>query len=361
MRNKWLQILLHVSAWTVWLSIPILIAPGPFRLSVVLDLPYAQRDILIYSLGIVCFYLNRYWLVPKLFFNRRYVVFGLIVLVQFMVVAAFPLWLIHAGPGSGPHWHHPSLHTNGPSVQPALPPPPRPPGPRSPFNWIEMRHGGFFFLTTLGFTLMMSVHGRWREAQKEKLVAELSLLRAQVNPHFLFNALNGIYALSLEKANETPNALLMLSSMMRYALTDAAEALVPLHKEVEYLQNYVALQRLRLGDTVDIQLDLDGDWQGRLIMPMVLITFVENAFKHGVDPEQDSQIWIQLRLDPDGDHLHFACRNLRIPLPEVQEGYGLGLDNARKRLALTYPGRHKLELAESKDDYLVTLQLKLDA
>lgn len=349
-RNKWLQILLHVSAWTVLLSTPILIAPGPLRLSVVMDLPYAQRDLLIYSLGIGCFYFNRYWLVPKLFFSRRYVLFAAVALLQMAVVAGLPLYLIQHFPGPPAHMH--ALHDA--HVLPMRTPPHG--GP----NWIELRHGGFFFLTTLGFTLMVSLHGRWREAQKEKLAAELSLLRAQVNPHFLFNALNGIYALSLENAKETSHALLILSSMMRYALTDAAEALVPLHREVEYLQNYVALQRLRLGDTVEVELDLDGDWQGRLILPMVLITFVENAFKHGVDPEVDSRIWIQLRLDPDGEHLHFSCRNLRIPLPEVQEGYGLGLENARKRLALTYPGRHRLDLVESEGDYLVTLQLNLD-
>lgn len=337
----------------VLLSIPILIAPGPIRLSVVMDLPYAQRDLLVYSLGIACFYLNRYWLVPRLFFHRRYLAFGGLVVLQLLLVAVLPLYVIPHTPGPPP----------GSQSAPHAPAPPAGSmgGPHRPrFNWMDLRHGSLFYLTTLGFTLMLSLHGRWREAQKEKLAAELSLLRAQVNPHFLFNALNGIYALSLENAKETSHALLMLSSMMRYALTDAAEALVPLHREVEYLQNYVALQRLRLGDTVEVELDLDGDWQGRLILPMVLITFVENAFKHGVDPEVDSRIWIQLRLDPDGAHLHFSCRNLRIPLPEVQEGYGLGLENARKRLALTYPGRHRLDLVESEGDYLVTLQLNLD-
>ena len=347
----------------VLLSIPILIAPGPVRLSVVLDLPYAQRDMLIYSFGIGCFYLNRYWLVPKLFFNRRYVVFGFLALLQLLFVAGLPLYLIQHHPGHHEHKATPATASAMPTSPPGSnsAPAPKPGPPRPIFNLFELRHGSLFFLTTLGFTLMMSLHGRWREAQKEKLVAELSLLRAQVNPHFLFNALNGIYALSLENAKETPNALLMLSSMMRYALTDAAEALVPLNKEVEYLQNFVALQRLRLGDTVEIELDLAGDWQGRLILPMVLITFVENAFKHGVDPEVDSRIWIQLHLHEDGETLHFACRNLRILLPEVQEGYGLGLENARKRLALTYPGRHKLDLAVSETDYLVTLQLKLEA
>lgn len=345
------------------LAIPIMIAPGPFRLSVVLDMPYAQRDMLIYGFGIGCFYLNRYWLIPKLFFNRRYVVFGLVALLQLMFVAGLPLYLIQHHPGHHDHKPAPAM-ADGTVHAPSGPNPgavPKPGPPRSAINFFELRHGGLFFLTTLGFTLMMSLHGRWREAQKEKLVAELSLLRAQVNPHFLFNALNGIYALSLENAKETPNALLMLSSMMRYALTDAAEALVPLNKEVEYLQNFVALQRLRLGDTVEIELDIAGDWQGRLILPMVLITFVENAFKHGVDPEVDSRIWIQLHLQEDGEILHFACRNLRILLPEVQEGYGLGLDNARKRLALTYPGRHTLDLVVSETDYLVTLQLKLEA
>jgi hypothetical protein len=351
----------------VLLSIPILIAPGPFRLSVVLDLPYAQRDMLIYSFGIGCFYLNRYSLVPRLFFHRRYVAFGLLALLQLMFVAGLPLYLIQHHPGHHDHKPMPALPGGSAQAMPAPGPDadtgadPKPGPPRDAINWFELRHGGLFFLTTLGFTLMMSLHGRWREAQKEKLVAELSLLRAQVNPHFLFNALNGIYALSLENAKETPNALLMLSSMMRYALTDAAEALVPLNKEVEYLQNFVALQRLRLGDTVEIALDIAGDWQGRLILPMVLITFVENAFKHGVDPEVDSRIWIQLHLHEDGETLHFACRNLRIPIPEVQEGYGLGLENARKRLALTYPGRHKLDLSVSETDYLVTLQLKLEA
>jgi len=190
----------------------------------------------------------------------------------------------------------------------------------------------------------------------EKLGAELSFLKSQINPHFLFNTLNNIYALVLKKSSDAPNAVLMLSDIMRYMLHDSNHTRVLLEKEIDYLSNFVKLQQLRLGKGVNVDITVNGAPNGLEIAPMLLIPFVENAFKHGELQQKDAYIMIKLDIVPG--EINFKVENVLRKKKEKTIS-GIGLDNLQKRLALIYPGQYELERKEHGNTYICKLKLQL--
>lgn len=193
--------------------------------------------------------------------------------------------------------------------------------------------------------------------------AELKLLKAQLNPHFLFNTLNNLYGLSVINSDKLPGLMLKLSDLLRYSLYDTKEQLVPLEKEIQYLQNYVALERIRLEDKIDIELSVSKKITNFYIAPMLLIVFVENAFKHlGISKNGDSKVAID--MDIQEEELVFTCintiDNLEAQNTDLEKGKsGIGLRNAKKRLTLMYPDRHTLEINKHEKEYIVKLTVKL--
>lgn len=197
------------------------------------------------------------------------------------------------------------------------------------------------------------------KTQKEKLAAELEALKAQVHPHFLFNTLNNLYALTRRQAPEAPGVVLRLSNLLSYVLYECNAPEVPLNQEIQFLKNYVALEQLRYGDRLDVSLNFTGDIHGRKIAPLLLIPFLENAFKHGTS-EQLDQAWISLNLAVDGPALTFQLLNSRDPDgDETHLLGGIGLQNVRKRLDLLYPDRHDLRVQAEADTFMVTMRLEL--
>ncbi len=193
--------------------------------------------------------------------------------------------------------------------------------------------------------------------------AELSSLRAQINPHFLFNALNSLYATALkENSEKTADGIQKLGDMMRFMLQENNHDRIPLDKEIEYLHNYIDIQRLRVDEThpIDIRVTIQQPNREIYIAPMLLTPFVENAFKHGISLRSPSWIFITLTLD--ATTLYFKVHNSRHPRPAESTDpertrSGVGLDNVRKRLQLIYPGRHTLDIQQSEQDYFVSLTL----
>ncbi len=190
----------------------------------------------------------------------------------------------------------------------------------------------------------------------EKLGAELSFLKSQINPHFLFNTLNNIYALVLKKSADAPNAVLMLSDIMRYMLHDSNHKRVLLETEIDYISNFIKLQKLRIGTDVNVDLAVHGVPNGLKIAPMLLIPFVENAFKHGELQQKDAYIKIQLNIGPA--EIDFLVENLLRKKKEMTTS-GIGLDNLKKRLALIYPGKYKLTSTRSAKTYVCNLKLQI--
>lgn len=199
------------------------------------------------------------------------------------------------------------------------------------------------------------------QTQLARSNADLLALRSQINPHFLFNALNSLYATSLrEGSTHTAAGIQQLGDMMRFMLHDNQQDLIPMTTELDYLRNYIALQKLRLPDSNDLVIDVninDKDC-GFLIAPMLLIPFVENAFKHGISMEQKS--WIRISLECDGTQLFLRVRNSIRPvlLNDTEAGNsGIGLQNVCERLLLLYPGRHELYYGREVDEFVITLKI----
>jgi hypothetical protein len=192
--------------------------------------------------------------------------------------------------------------------------------------------------------------------------AELAGLKAQLNPHFLFNALNTLYASALQEGGErTAEGIQRLGDLMRFMLHDNARDRIELSREIEYLRQYVDLQRLRIGDaeTVDIRLNLPEAVGPNQVPPMLLIPFVENAFKHGISLRRSSWIEVELHCEPDRVTFRVAnSKHVRTGDQPEAESSGIGLENVRKRLELLYPNRHTLTIHETGREFSVVLELK---
>jgi len=198
------------------------------------------------------------------------------------------------------------------------------------------------------------------ELQQKQLEAELKLLKAQLHPHFLFNTLNNLYVLALEKSDRTPDVVMKISDLFHYILYECNSDEIELEKEVELIQNYIELEKLRYDENLSVTFNYEGNIKNRKIAPMLLFVFVENAFKHGCRNDPGSP-WIKLNLAAFDDRVVFVAENslpsLKV-LNKVGDG-GIGLDNLYKRLTLIYPERHQITINETEKSFRVELMLSL--
>jgi len=218
---------------------------------------------------------------------------------------------------------------------------------------------------SISFTLMallIKFMIDWFNTQKQKSellartkTSELALLRTQINPHFLFNTLNNLYSLVYKKSDEAPSMVMKLSDIMRYMLYDSNSDKVLLEKEIEYLESFIELNALRMKEERFVTFDIEGDIQSKMIPPMLLVPFVENAFKHGRKNFKLPGITITLLVT--GNRLEFDIRNYiptGSPMNKDKQG-GIGLDNVKKRLDMIYPGSYSLEIDQKSEEYHVHL------
>ncbi len=197
-----------------------------------------------------------------------------------------------------------------------------------------------------------------RELENQNLMSELAFLKSQINPHFLFNTLNNIHTLAYKKSEGAPEAIMKLSDLMRYMIYESDVEFVPLEREVQHLKSFVALQELRFKSEAIVEFSFEGDLSQRQIAPLILLPFVENAFKHGFDLNRKGAIRIRLIV---ATKLIFEVTNPLMPsgmsINKDQVG-GIGLDNIKRRLDLIYKGKHTLTVDESSDSFKVTLSIK---
>lgn len=205
----------------------------------------------------------------------------------------------------------------------------------------------------------LQAKNRVAELETEKVASELKALRAQVNPHFLFNSLNTIYNEALKKSQKAPELILKLSEMLRYVVDKMEEDQVLLTEEVAYIRNFVELHKERLNDPTKVHFILDGEISSQKIAPLLLINFIENSFKHA--DLTDENAFIAIKILVQGKQLTLTCSNtFFIDSPRTQNGVGSGIENAKRRLALAYPNRHSLEIKKSESTYNLELKLELD-
>jgi hypothetical protein len=198
--------------------------------------------------------------------------------------------------------------------------------------------------------------------QQEKMRADIDLLRSQINPHFFFNALNNIYAITQRnKDDEAGQAIMKLSGLMRYMIYDSDVAAISLAREVEHIDNYLEVSRLKFGnkDNVDIRFQKEGNFHNHKIAPLLLIPFVENALKHGMGSKGNG--YTHLKLILKSGEILFCIKN---PMLEKGESWkkhpGIGLDNVKKRLLMLYPDRHRLDISDSEGIFKVDLKVRLE-
>ncbi len=221
----------------------------------------------------------------------------------------------------------------------------------------------FFFLMVTGFSLAIELTFELfrqilsrQEIEAEKNKAELALYKAQINPHFLFNTLNTLYALVLSGSDKTESAFVKFSGILRYMYFQSGSELIPAERELDYIRQYVDLQKLRLNRHTQVNLAIDMADKQVLIPPMILITFVENVFKYGTSSDTDCTVYIHICVDED--RLLLETENAVMRRRE-DGNQGIGIVNCRKRLELLYPGRYELRVGESDNQYKTYLTIRL--
>jgi Putative regulator of cell autolysis len=199
-----------------------------------------------------------------------------------------------------------------------------------------------------------------QEMESKQAKAELEVLKSQINPHFLFNSLNSIYSLTMVDAGKAGDAILTISDLLRYNLESSKSKFVTLTKEIEFLDSYMQLEALRLGNSCKVDFLKEGDFHSQIIAPMMLIPFVENCFKHGISVNGSSN-YVSISVRVDGNALCFQTENrIATARMEVQQKHvKIGIDNVKRRLDMLYPDKHTLNISKSNDVFRVLLTISL--
>lgn len=195
-----------------------------------------------------------------------------------------------------------------------------------------------------------------KEIEKEKIKAELSFLKSQINPHFLFNTINDVYALTYQKDDKAPEALLKLSSMLRYMLDEGIKEKVRLEKELSYLNDYIELQLIGSKNNTFIDYSVEGEINSQQIAPLILIPFIENIFKHGIINDLNEKPFIYIKIETD--HFRLSAKN-KINYQQKDKTTGIGLNNVKRRLELLYPGKHSFKVKNENNNFFCTLEIDL--
>jgi len=211
-------------------------------------------------------------------------------------------------------------------------------------------YGFVYFIVADGFNNAR----RQKELEKEKIAAELAFLKSQINPHFLFNTLNDIYVLTYKQSVKAPDAVLKLSELLRYMLKESDENFTDLEKEITYLRNVIDLHRIGQKGEAYINFDIEGNVDRQQIAPLILINFVENAFKHGIADDIKNPIQIKLKISSSG--INFRVSNLKNNAIKDKTS-GIGLMNVKRRLALIYPKNHALVINDEVDNFSIDLKI----
>jgi two-component system, LytTR family, sensor kinase len=332
---RWLA---HVTFWvSIWLIFTLLESDGTNFFEILLN---EFINVIFY---IILIYVNLYYLIPRFLTEKLFWLYGILLLALVVIVTPAKIVIFYI------------RFYNSPDIQTSL--------------LIEQQWLFIFNFIIVGGSTIFKIISDWAKHQRERkelerqtMQSELNFLRSQINPHFLFNTLNSLYALTLKKSDKAPETVLKLSEIMRYMLYECNERRVPLEKEITYMKNYLELEKLRHGDGVNIEFNIFGEVNNKVIAPLLLIPFLENAFKHGVK-NQIKKGYVKINMTLDNQYLLFDISNSK-PTGVVRKSSdrsgGIGLVNVQRRLNLLYPRKYDLEITNSIEEYKVFLKLVLD-
>lgn len=340
------RILIHLLVWLVLLCLPLFLT-RPDRPMVTTAQYY--HYILTAASFMVVFYVNFLWLISRHLFEHRMGRFLLgnillIVVVEVLMIAISKHIMPPPGPRMPPPGHHGFL---------------------GPLRFLLGNTWMYILVVAASVAVKMTM--KWNKTEAERLEAEqhfaeaqLQNLKSQINPHFLFNTLNNIYSLIQSDPDRAQQAVHDLSRTLRYVLYESSKPSVSLRDEVAFLDDYIALMRMRLPSSVRVEVEVpaeDDEVMGKEVAPLLFISLVENAFKHGVAPGEESHVSIELR----GQGNAIVCHTTNSNHPKTdsdRSGSGIGLDNLRKRLELIYPGRHTLSLNVEGGEFDALLEIR---
>jgi len=334
-------IVLHVLCWAMFILINVSTFYNRFSLF---------PDIFFYgklAIEILLFYVNYSLLVPKLLLNKKITIY---IYTSFVfVLLSVYLIEIFFNPADFPH--NIALLNKQLDLRP-------------PERGVVNRLGFLVSILLIAVGTSIRLVTEWYENEKlkqkievQRVHTEISFLKAQLNPHFLFNSLNSIYSLANKKSDDTTEAIVTLSELMRYMIYETDKELVPLQDEITYIKNYISLQNLRLKDSSGVRVNIYGKIEHK-IEPLLLISFIENAFKYGTD--YNGKTDIRIRIEVVDNNLSFEVSNHVSIHKRATPNSGIGIKNVKNRLQLHYPNTHELEIKEIEKQFTVKLTLKLN-
>lgn len=342
--------IIHIIGWTIFFSFPLFFGDknGDF-----FSFQENLRRYVVPLTFLIVFYINYIWLINQLLFSNKQKQFVLVntLLVIFLGIALH-IWIEHL-----------SATFIGKEV--------RPPFPKerdSFFTVVHILRNIFSLTLTVALCVSIKMTFRWNKAEKErqeleksKSEAELKSLKNQLNPHFLLNTLNNIYALIAFSPEKAQQAVHDLSKLLRYVLYENNQPFVPLVKEIDFIKNYIELMRIRLSESVKLETNIFvNDQSETVVAPLLFITMIENAFKHGVSYSHPSHIYITISEKP-GEEIVCKIENSYFPKTDQDKsGSGIGLEHLRKRLGLIYPGLYKWDIEMNKETYISSLTIYLN-
>ena len=348
-RTHLVEAMIHIIGWGIVIAFPfIMMTRSGFDISLG---NYLRHGSIVPLSFLIVFYVNYFLLIPRYLFNghtKQYLLLNVLLILGITVCGQVLQDLIR-------HYNQPL-----PAAEPHK--------PMGPPRWVFLSRDMFSMVLTVGLSVAIRLTGRWaqieaerKEAERTRTEAELTNLRNQLNPHFLLNTLNNIYALIAFDSDKAQTAVQELSRLLRHMLYENRQNSVLLTKELDFIRNYIELMRIRLSAhvTLETRFDIHPDSHTE-IAPLIFISLIENAFKHGISPTEPS--YIHICFSEANDSVCCDIRNSYHPKSETDKsGSGIGLEQVRKRLELTYPGRYEWQqgVNEDKTEYKSILIIKL--
>ena len=305
---------------------------------------YVTKELInVFFFGVIV-YFNLFYLIPNYLSEKKFLLYCGMLIGAALVITPIKVIIFYF------------MHSNNPMEQQTL---------VHDLNWGFITN---FFVA--GSSTIFKIINDWVRHQRERteletqtMQSELRFLKSQINPHFLFNTLNNLYALTLKKSDKAPEIVIKLSEMMRYMLYECNEKKVFLDKEVNYIKNYLDLERLRQGKNVTIDFEITGEIQNQKIAPLLFIPFLENSFKHGLN-NQISRGFVNIVLElKNRNQIELFIENSKpetLPLKDHRRSGGIGLVNVRRRLNILYPNSYELKIKDNPKTYAVNLKVDLN-
>lgn len=340
MKVKTFAITIHVLVWVLLLVIPYVSTDQVFSsLDPATDMKYLLQCLSLSGVLLTTFYFNYYFLIPKYLLPKKYWFY-----FSFLLVAIAITFLLSGATFFFSDFNPGKLSKTNPIIEKIIP--------------VIIINAISLWLLSIVSTILFAVYNRLKETEKERLSAQIASLKSQINPHFLFNTLNNIYATAIDTSPKAADMIDKLSEMMRYTMKDTRQDVVLLEDEINYISNFIELQKLRLDRSVKLEYHSPGNIPALQIAPMLLVPFVENAFKHGVNSEQKSYIRIEMKMNKAEFKLTVINSKVKVQ-QEIGERSGLGIENTRHRLNLIYPSKHLLVINDTEKEFSISLYINL--